>query len=98
MPTEIEKKYRLTAERAESLRARLRELAGEAARGTEFEENTIYAGAGLGPGLRALRLRRVGGRAVLTLKEREASADAIKRQRELETVVADADVIDAILR
>jgi adenylate cyclase, class 2 len=98
MPTEIEKKYRLTAERAESLRARVRELAGEASRGTEFEENTIYAGAGLGPGLRALRLRRVEGRAVLTLKERQPSSEAIKRQRELETEVADAEATDAILR
>jgi adenylate cyclase class 2 len=98
MGTEIEKKYRLTEGRAAGLRARLREVAGDAARGVEFEENTIYAGAGLGPGLRALRLRRVEGRAVLTLKERQPSADAIKRQRELETEVADAEVTDAILR
>lgn len=98
MGTEIEKKYRLTAERVESLRTRLRELAGEPARGVEFEENTIYAGANLGAGVRTLRLRRVGERAVLTLKEREPSADAIKRQHEEETEVADADVMDAILR
>jgi adenylate cyclase class 2 len=97
MGTEIEKKYRLTTSEVERLRARLRELAGLAARGEEFEENTIYAGARLGAGLRTLRLRRVEGRAVLTLKEREPSADAIKRQREEETEVSDADALDAIL-
>ena len=99
MPTEIEKKYRLTTGGAERLRARLCELAGgAAARGVEFEENTLYAGAGLGAGTRTLRLRRVGSRAVLTLKEREPSTDAIKRQREEETGVADAAALDAILR
>jgi adenylate cyclase class 2 len=97
MVMEIEKKYRLTAERAVRLRARLGELAGGAARGVEFEENMIYAGAGLGAGLRTLRLRRVAGRALLTLKEREPSADAIKRQHEEETEVADAAALDAIL-
>lgn len=98
MVMEIEKKYRLTIGDAERLRARLTESAGHAARGVEFEENTLYAGAGLGAGLRALRLRRIGTRAVLTLKEREPSADAIKRQREVETEVADANALDAILR
>jgi adenylate cyclase class 2 len=97
MGTEIEKKYRLTAERAEVLRVRLRALAGEAARGVEFEENTIYTGARLDAGVRALRLRRVGARALLTLKEREPSTNAIKRQREEETEVADAEVMNAIL-
>jgi adenylate cyclase class 2 len=97
MGIEIEKKYRLTTDGVERLRARLRELSGAAARGVEFEENTIYAGAKLGAGLRTLRLRRVEGRAVLTLKEREPSLDAIKRQREEETEVSDASALDAIL-
>jgi adenylate cyclase class 2 len=98
MIIEIEKKYRLTTGQAERLRARLREVCGEAARGVEFEENTLYAGANLESGRRILRLRRVAGRAALTLKERQPSADAIKRQREEETEVGDADTLDAILR
>jgi adenylate cyclase class 2 len=98
MVIEIEKKYKLTARQVESLRARLREVCGEAARGVEFEENTLYAGANLESGRRILRLRRVAGRAVLTLKERQPSADAIKRQREEETEVGDAETLDAILR
>lgn len=98
MPIEIEKKYRLTAAQAESLRERLGEEVGAPARGVEFEENTLYAGAGLEPGVRVLRLRRVGGRAQLTLKERQPSADAIKHQREEEIEVSDADTTDALLR
>ncbi|MCA1629449.1 MAG: class IV adenylate cyclase [Acidobacteria bacterium] len=94
---EIEKKYRLTPDAAEQLRRRLREL-GADGRGVEFEENTLYAGANLEPGRKNLRLRRVNGRAVLTLKERQPSADAVKLQREDETGVGDADTIDRILR
>jgi adenylate cyclase class 2 len=98
MNIEIEKKYRLTAGRAEELRARLAEVGAEAVRGEEFEENTLYAGANLEPGRRNLRLRRVNGRAVLTLKERQPSADAVKLQREEETGVEDADTLDRVLR
>lgn len=97
MGTEIEKKYRLTAETAEGLRVRLSEIGEASARGAEFEENTLYAGANLEAGRRALRLRRTGGRAVLTLKERQPSSDALKRHREEETGVTDADAVAAIL-
>ncbi len=96
MATEIEKKYRVTEAQIVALQARLAAV-GVAARGVEFEVNTLYAGAGLEPGRCVLRLRRVGGRAVLTYKERFASDAAIKRQREDESEVADADAIAAIL-
>jgi adenylate cyclase class 2 len=98
LPIEIEKKYRLAANDVVALRARLSQVGAEALRGVEFEENTLYAGANLEPGKRNLRLRRVAGRAVLTLKEREPSADAIKRQHEEETEVGDADTLSTILR
>lgn len=98
MSIEIEKKYRLTAERAVELRARLEAVGAEAVRGEEFEENTLYAGANLEPGRKNLRLRRVNGRAVLTLKERQPSADAVKMQSEEETGVEDADTLDRVLR
>jgi adenylate cyclase class 2 len=97
MVIEIEKKYRLAAAEVAALRARLAEVGARPERGVEFEENTLYAGANLEPGKRNLRLRRVGSRAVLTLKEREPSGDAIKRQREEETEVADADTLSTIL-
>jgi adenylate cyclase class 2 len=97
MPIEIEKKYRLTREQFEPLRRSL-ERAGAKGQGTaEFEENTIYTGPGLDPRQRVLRLRRKGTRAIFTFKERDASGSAIKRQREEETEVANADALAAIL-
>ncbi len=96
MGTEIEKKYRVTAEAAAELRVRLAAV-GADAHGAEFEVNTIYGGPGLEPGVHVLRVRRVGGRAILTYKERRASASAVKHQREDETEVADADALAAIL-
>jgi len=44
-----------------------------------------------------LRLRRVNGRAVFTFKEQIAGTSAVKRRREDETGVADADALAAIL-
>jgi adenylate cyclase class 2 len=97
MGIEIEKKYRVSAAEAGSLRARLH-AAGAERRGEEFEENTLYAGAGLERGNRVLRLRRVrGGRSVFTFKESMPGADGIKRRREDETTVADPEALAAIL-
>ena len=91
MAIEIEKKYRVTAAQVEALRARLA-LVGAEAHGTEFEVNTLYAGHGLDPRVCVLRLRRVGARALLTYKEREASAAPIKHQREDEPEVGKSGV------
>lgn len=96
MPTEIEKKYRVTEEGAARVRESLRE-AGARAEGEGFEVNTLYDGNGLDTTRCVLRLRRVGGGARLTYKERQESDSAIKRQREDETGVADADAVAAIL-
>jgi len=79
MPIEVEKKYRLTRERLEPLRLRLKEAGAEAVRGEEFEENTIYTGRGLDPRSRVRRLRRVEGRALFTFKEGDPSPSAVKR-------------------
>jgi adenylate cyclase class 2 len=100
MPIEIEKKYRLTAEQVEPLRRRLVGAGAEGGGTAEFEENVIYTGPGLDPGLRVLRLRRFahgGGRALFTFKERDLSGSPVKRQREEETEVSDADALAAIL-
>jgi len=97
MGIEIEKKYRIgSVEEAARLRERLRALGAETS-GEEFEENTLYTGPGLERGHRVLRLRRVNGRAVFTFKESQSDASGIKRRREDETVVADADALAAIL-
>jgi adenylate cyclase, class 2 len=97
MSIEIEKKYRLTRERLEPLRRRLEEVGAAVVRGEEFEENTIYTGPGLDPRSRVLRLRRTPRAALFTFKERDPSPSAVKRQREEETEVSDADALASIL-
>lgn len=96
MAIEIEKKYRLTREQRERLMVRLRE-SGATHEGEEFEENTLYAGGNLDVKRQVLRLRRVGGKAILTYKERHASESAIKQHREDETGVEDVEALVAIL-
>lgn len=97
MGTEIEKKYRLAPGAREALLQKLRESGAVFAR-KEFEENILYAGGNLDPRRQVLRLRRAGESAIFTYKERYESESAIKRQREDETRVEDADALDAILR
>jgi len=97
MPIEIEKKYRLTLKDRRAIEKHLRAL-GSKPKQLEHEENTIYRGGNLGFGLRALRLRRVNGQAILTFKERIPTKSPIKHQKENETRVKDADATDAILR
>lgn len=102
MATEIEKKYRIdSAEETARLRERLHAVGAETS-GEEFEENTLYAGPGLERGHRVLRLRRVNGgssssRAVFTFKESQSDSSGIKRRREDETGVSDADALASIL-
>jgi hypothetical protein len=59
MPIEIEKKNRLTRKQREEVLLRLPRI-GAQRKGSEFEVNTLYAGAGLDVGRSVLRLRRVG--------------------------------------
>lgn len=97
MGTEIEKKYRLSEEERERLRARLPDVAAAVLRGKESEENILFAGPAIDPQTKVLRLRIVGGRAILTYKERFRSESAISRQREDETAVANPTEMIAIL-
>ena len=96
MPVEIEKKYRLTKAQRRAVEKRLREL-GLTPKPLEFEENTLYRGGRLDFGSCALRLRRVGDRAILTFKQRIPTKSPIKHQQEEETEVANADAANAIL-
>src|ERR1051325_11176948 len=97
MPIEIEKKYRLTRERLGPLRQRLKETGAALVREEEFEENVIYTGPGLDPRSRVLRLRRTPRVTLFTFKERDPSPSAVKRQREEETEVSNADALASIL-
>jgi adenylate cyclase, class 2 len=102
VPIEIEKKYRLTKKQRDLVVQRLSEI-GAVAKGEVFEENTLFAGEVLELGRCVLRLRRIGTnakkarQATLTYKERFPSTDSIKRQREDETTVGNADAMEAIL-
>jgi adenylate cyclase class 2 len=96
MSIEVEKKYRLTGEQRERLSGRLAEIRATS-EGKEFEENTLYAGGSLDSRTEALRLRRVGDRAILTYKRRFDSTSAIKHQLEEETIVEDAETMGRIL-
>jgi adenylate cyclase, class 2 len=96
MSIENEKKYRLTREQRGRVLRRLEEVKA-VPEGKEFEENTLYAGGNLDRRIEALRLRRVGERAVLTYKRRFDSASAIKQHLEEETVVEDAETMGRIL-
>lgn len=97
MPIEIEKKYRLTRQQRLAINRRLREV-GATRHELEFEENTLYRGGRVDLGGCALRLRRVGSRAILTFKQRFPTKSPIKHQSEEETEVANADALDAILQ
>ncbi len=97
MPIEIEKKYRLNQKQRLAIERRLRKV-GAFKHEVEHEENTLYGGGRLDFGGCALRLRRVGRRALLTFKQRIPSNSPIKHQREEETEVADASKVDAILQ
>ncbi len=93
---EIEKKYRLTKSQRDMILQKLSQI-GATLCGEEFEENTIYAGESLDPTRKALRLRRVGGKALLTYKERYPTKSSVKHQREEETEVTNADAMNTIL-
>lgn len=74
---EIEKKYRLTEDRAREIAAEL-ERSGAIFQGEDFEENTIYGGETLHGGV--VRIRRIGSRALLTFKRRLPDLSDVKHQ------------------
>jgi adenylate cyclase class 2 len=96
MGIEIEKKYRLTREQRAILVSRLSAI-GATPHGKEFEENILYGGGQLDLRTEVLRLRRVGGRAILTYKQRLAGKSAIRHNREEETAVEDGEALAAVL-
>lgn len=97
MAIEIEKKYRLTLEQSARLLKRFDEIGAKQTGAETFEENVLYKGQGINPTNSVLRVRRADNRATFTYKERFAGDSAVKRQREDETEVSDADALEAIL-
>lgn len=97
MNLEIEKKYRLPAERVDALVTRLSEL-GAVFEGEEFEENTIYGGGILDREGGVVRIRKTDRRSLLTFKRRLENDSDMKRQVEYETEVSDPNKTDKIIR
>ncbi len=85
---EIEKKYRLSAERSDIIAASLQEIGAEFA-GEDFEENTIYGGELLGDGS-IVRIRKTDDRSLLTFKRRVENQSDVRHQLEFETEVSDS--------
>jgi adenylate cyclase, class 2 len=96
MAIEIEKKYRLSEGQKNYVSEALKDLQAED-RGEDFEENTIYGGGILDEKDAVLRLRRVGGKTVLTFKQRIEHESAVKHQIEHETEIADAEEMQKII-
>jgi adenylate cyclase class 2 len=94
---EIEKKYRLTESRRDSIVTALRELGATFER-DETEENTIYGGETLGAPGAIIRIRKTEHRSLLTYKRRIEDGSDVKQQVEYETEVSDADAADKIIR
>jgi adenylate cyclase class 2 len=96
MPIETEKKYRLTKMQREQVLDRL-PVIGAKCKGEDFEVNILYTGKTIDVTRSVLRLRRIGKRGVLTLKESLPPRLDIKQRREDETRVDDADAMALIL-
>ncbi len=96
MAIEIEKKFRLTPQQSELVRASLIRLEAEYV-GEDLEENTIYGGPALDEQNAVVRIRRTADSSVLTFKKRIGSELPVKQQIEHESEVSDAEAIAAIL-
>jgi len=92
---EIEKKYRLSAERRDAVAASLQEIGANFA-GEDFEENIIYGGDVIGDGA-IVRVRKTQDRSLLTFKRRVENHTDVKQQIEYETEVSDADAVAKML-
>lgn len=86
---EIEKKYRLTAERIDLIVTSLGEM-GAVFQGEDFEENTIYGGEALEQSGGIVRIRQTQDRSTLTFKRRVENQADVKQQVEYETEISDA--------
>ncbi len=89
MSIEIEKKYRLMADRCGEI-ARQLELLGAVFEGEDFEENTIYGGEPLKNARGIVRIRKTRERSLLTFKRRIENQSDVKQQVEHETEISGA--------
>ena len=96
MPTEIEKKYRLTPTRMEEIGAALFDYGAEYC-GEAFEENTLFSNHILLGSGAIVRIRKTEARSTLTFKKRQHSRGDAKQHLEFESEIADPVCIGTIL-
>ena len=96
MSFEIEKKYRLSVEERDRVRASLADAGAKFIR-RDREENTIYSSPALREIGAILRIRKTEERTILTFKQRIENAFDVKNQIEHETEIADAGAIEEIV-
>lgn len=94
---EIEKKYRLSKEQYEQVQEDLKEFKAEYIR-EDFEENSLYGNEEFKVRKAVIRLRKIEDKTILTFKESLGNDLGVKRQREHETVVEDAEQIEEIIK
>lgn len=96
MSIEIEKKYRLTAERRAEVVAALDECGAKFVR-NDVEENTIFSNDMLFERRAIVRIRKTAHRSMITFKQRTESISEAKQQIEYETQVDDGNAALSIL-
>lgn len=95
MPVEIEKKYRLTAERMIAIADELIQFNAEFC-GEAIEENTLFSNSELLEKGGALRLRTTESRSTITFKQRQASDSDAKHHLEIESDIGDPEAVRVI--
>jgi adenylate cyclase class 2 len=96
MAIETEQKYRLNRDQADEVIAALNEFGAEFA-GEDHEENIIFANDELIARNAVVRVRKIDGRSILTLKMRLPGIGGIKQQVEEETAIADPEAMIRII-
>lgn len=96
MAIEIEKKFILPNDRREQILKNLNEFGAQFV-SEDFEENILYSGNTLKEKNAVLRVRKTGGKTILTYKQRIEKNSDFKHQIEHETVVEKAGELEKIL-
>jgi adenylate cyclase class 2 len=98
-PSQTETEIKLPSADLSDVRRRLEGTGGRPVSGRRFEHNTLFddVDGRLQRSGRALRLRRSGGRVLLTLKGPARWSGGVREREELEVVVSDDGALSAIL-
>lgn len=96
MALEIEKKYRVSLEEKERVKADLKDQDAIFVQ-EDFEVNMLYGGGILEEKKALLRVRKTADKTTLTYKQKVGNLSGIKQHVELETEVVDAEALESII-